>query len=323
MADGVFVSGFGFAETVEPAEDLMYIIQPDNSPKSRKILVQTLMAGPTAEARKASYYIYTVDSGSGSVLILSMETGQHMSVRFSGSAAFTTVQVPDGAYVGQIVAITNDRAVNLAVEAVTPSTLHKTITLGNGDSCTLTWEGGGSWRADSQVTALELAAEAATRSAFDAQFATAISTADDCIALGPGPSGVDIVDTTNSQVRVSRQGPKAWLIQGFSLFGGAVPIETNVAMEWFFGIPAMDTPGVFQDLYNALLGATYFPCATRSWEFSGATFQDVVSVRTGVGPASAKGLFVKAGSFNWAYTAVSADVISQLSLRMSGMVILP
>ena len=319
MADGILIGDLPSAAALTPASDFTYLEQPSQSVQARKVTVANLLA----PALKGPYFIYMVDTGSGSTLGLSMEPGQHMSVRFSGAAAFTTVQVPDGEYVGQIVAITNDRAINLTVEAVTPSTLHKTIVLGNGDSCTLTWEGSGSWRADSPVPALALAAEAATRAAFDAQFATAISMADDCIALGPGPAGADIVDTTNSQVRVSRQGPKAWLIQGFSLFGGAVPIETNAAMEWFFSIPAMDTPGVFQDLYNALLGATYFPCSTRAWEFSGATFQDVVSVRTGVGPASAKGLFAKASSFNWAYTAASADVISQLSLRMSGTVILP
>lgn len=157
-----------------------------------------------------------------------------------------------------------------------------------------------------------------------ALFGTGISTTTMCVALGPGPSGAHITDNAAPQVRVSRQGPKAWLVQGLSLFTAATPIETNAPMEWFFVIPQMDDPGVFQDFYNALLGATYLPCSSRLWKFSGESFQDSLSVRTGIGgPTSSKGLFVKSDFFNWAYTAVSADIISQLTLRFSGQVILP
>ena len=144
MADGILIGDLPNAAALTPASDFTYLEQPSQSTQARKVTVANLLA----PALKGPYFIYTVDTGSGSTLGLSMETGQHMSVRFSGTAAFTTVQVPDGAYVGQIVAITNDRAINLTVVAETPSTLHKTIVLGNGDSCTLTWEGSGSWRAD-------------------------------------------------------------------------------------------------------------------------------------------------------------------------------
>lgn len=144
MADGILIGDLPSAAALTTASDFTYVEQPAQSVKARKITVAALLA----PALKGPYYIYTVDAGSGDTLGLSMETGQHMSVRFSGTAAFTTVQVPDGEYVGQIVAITNDRAINLAVEAVAPSTTHKTIVLGNGDSCTLTWEGSGSWRAE-------------------------------------------------------------------------------------------------------------------------------------------------------------------------------
>lgn len=144
MTDGILIGDLPSAAALTTASDFTYVEQSAQSVKARKITVAALLA----PALKGPYYIYTVDAGSADTLELSMETGQHMSVRFSGTAAFTTVQVPDGEYVGQIVAITNDRAINLTVQAVSPSSLHKTIVLGNGESCTLTWEGSGSWRAE-------------------------------------------------------------------------------------------------------------------------------------------------------------------------------
>lgn len=148
MADGIRIADLPGAATLAPVSDFTYLEQPSQTLQARKVTVANLLKPATDAANKASYYIYEIPSGSASTVVLDLSGGKNQSVRVSGTAAVTALGVPDGDYIGQVVSITNDRSTALTVQAVSPSTLHKAVSLKEGESCTLTWEGSGSWRTE-------------------------------------------------------------------------------------------------------------------------------------------------------------------------------